>query len=326
MDILGIDIAKAKFDVHLCTAQQQRRANFPNAEAGFVQLKAWLDKHRPEQAAPLHACMEATGNWGLDLAAFLCGQKITVSIVNPRQIKAFGDSELARNKTDRLDAALIARFCRAHTPPPWTPPAPAMRDLREMVRRCEALKAARVQELNRRKSGFANALVAASIDHHIAYLDQQIQQITDAVRQLIASDPSQQAIRELLLSIIGVGEVTASVIMAELPNLVEFTPKGLAAFAGLSPQERSSGSSLAGSRSISRVGSPRLRSALYLAALSAKRHNPRLADFIQRMREAGKPPKVILIAVARRLLVYAHAVVRSGKPFSISHQAVDQSA
>jgi transposase len=195
-----------------------------------------------------------------------------------------------------------------------------------MVRRCEALKAARVQELNRRKSGFANAVVAASIDRHIDHLDQQIKEITDAVRQLIASDPAQQATRELLLSIVGVGEVTASVIMAELPNLAEFTPKGLAAFAGLSPQERSSGSSVAGARSISRIGSARLRSAMYLAALSAKRHNPRLADFIQRMRAAGKPPKVILIAVARRLLVYAHAVVRSGKPFSISHQAVDQSA
>ncbi len=111
MDIVGIDLSKAKFDAALLLGERTRHAAFSNTEAGFQQLLAWLAKHRPDPAAPSHACLEATGNWGLDLAAFLHGQGMQVSIVNPARIKAFGESELARNKTDKLDAALIARFC-----------------------------------------------------------------------------------------------------------------------------------------------------------------------------------------------------------------------
>lgn len=196
MDIVGIDISKAKFDAALLLGERIRHATFSNTEAGFGQLLIWLAKHRPDPAAPMHACMEATGNWGLELADFLhaqgedqqgsasgvaqgsqgvspengnggeAGERPTgglrVSIVNPARIKAYGDSELARNKTDKLDAGLIARFCRAHVPPVWAPAAKHLRELRELVRRCDALKSARVQELNRQKSGFASAAVARS--------------------------------------------------------------------------------------------------------------------------------------------------------------------
>lgn len=314
MDSLGLDIAKAKFDAHLMAGAQQRHASFANTQAGFEQLARWLDRNGPEAAGGLHACMEATGNWGLDLAAFLFAAGITVSIVNPRQIKAFGDSELSRNKTDRLDAALIARFCRAHVPPAWLPPATHLRELREMVRRCAALKANRTQEINRQKAGIVSTVVAASIARLIAHLDEQIDTITVAIRTLIATDPVQQTNFSLLRGITGIGEVTAALVLAELPNIAAFTPKGLAAFAGLSPQEHSSGMSRR-SRGISRIGNPALRSALYLCALSARRHNPRLVDFVQRMTTAGKPNKVILTAVARKLLVLAHAVIRTQKPF-----------
>ena len=183
----------------------------------------------------------------------------------------------------------------------------------------KALKAARTQEINRRKSGFVSAVVAASIAAHIAYLDEQIAAMSRAITALIEADTAQQKNRDLLLSIPGIGEVVSAVILAELPNIAEFTPKGLAAFAGLSPSEHSSGSAVRGRPQISRIGSARLRSALYLAALSAKRYNPRLADFVARMRAAGKPPKVTLIAIARRLLVYAHAVIRTQMPFTPGH-------
>ena len=119
----------------------------------------------------------------------------------------------------------------------------------------------------------------------------------------------------LLRSITGFGEVSATVLLAELPNIAEFTPKALAAFTGLSPQEHTSGSSVHKPGRISRIGNERLRSMLYMCALSARRHNKALADFVQRMTNAGKPPKVILIAVARKTLVYAHAVIRTQKPF-----------
>ncbi len=100
MDIVGIDISKAKFDAALLLGERVRHAVFSNTEAGFGQLLTWLAKHRSDPAAPMHACMEATGNWGLEFADFLHAQEVRVSIVNPARIKAYGDSELARNKTD----------------------------------------------------------------------------------------------------------------------------------------------------------------------------------------------------------------------------------
>lgn len=321
MDIVGIDISKAKFDAALLIGERVRHVAFSNTEAGFEQLLAWLARHRPDQAAHLHACMEATGNWGLDLAAFLHGRGVHVSVVNPARIKAYGDSELARNKTDRLDAALIARFCRAQVPPAWTPPATYLRELRELVRRCDALKATRVQELNRQKSGFASPAVATSIADHLDWLDTQIRAVMDAVRSLAAADAVLSKNLALLRGITGFGKISATILLAELPNIADFTPKGLAAFAGLSPSERSSGTSVRRPGKISRVGSERLRSTLYMCALSATRTNKALLGFVQRLKAAGKPPKVILVAVARKLLVYAHAVIRSQKPFTSTPDA-----
>lgn len=106
-------------------------------------------------------------------------------------------------------------------------------------------------------------------------------------------------------------------MLAEVPNIAEFTPKALAAFAGLSPQEHSSGSTIRRPGRISRMGSERLRRALYMCSLSSKRRNPALTGFVQRMVAAGKPPKVILLAIARKLLVFAHAIVRTQKPFAL---------
>ena len=329
MNIVGIDISKARFDAALLVGERVRHAAFSNTEAGFGQLLAWLARQSPDPAAPIHACMEATGNWGLDLAAFLHGQGVRISVVNPARIKAYGNSELARNKTDRLDAALIARFYRAQVPPAWVPPAPDLRQLRELVRRCDALKAARVQELNRQKSGFASAAVAASISAHVAWLDAQIEAIMDAVRGLVAADPVLSKNLALVRTITGFGEVSATILLAELPNveprgspdIADFTPKALAAFAGLSPSEHSSGSSVRRPGKISRVGNERLRSTLYMCALSAARTNKALLGFVQRLKHAGKPPKVILVAVARKLLIYAHAVVRTQTPFTSSPNA-----
>jgi transposase len=124
------------------------------------------------------------------LADCSCRGGDPVSVVNPARIKAFGESELARNKTDKLDAGLIARFCRAHVPPGWVPPLSHLRELRELVRRCDALKAARVQELNRQKSGFASPAVACSIATHLTWLDKEIEAVADQVRELIKADPA----------------------------------------------------------------------------------------------------------------------------------------
>lgn len=227
---------------------------------------------------------------------------------------------LARNKTDRLDAALIARFCRAQVPPAWVPPAPGLREFRELVRRCDALKAARVQELNRQKSGFASAAAAASISAHVAWLDARIEAVMDAVRGLAAADPVLSKNLALVRTITGFGEISATILLAELP-IADFTSKALAALAGLLPSGHSSGPSVRRPGKIGRVGNERLRSTPCMRALSAARTNKALPGFVQRLRQAGKPPKVILVAVARKLLIYAHAVVRTQMPFTSSPNA-----
>ena len=219
MDIVGIDISKATFDVALLLGKRVKHAVFSNTETGFGQLLLWLIKHRPDPAAPMHACMEATGNWGLELADFLHAREVRVSVVNPARIKAYSDSELARNKTDKLDAGLIGRFCRAHVPPVWLPAAAHLRELRELVRRCDALKSARVQELNRQKSGFASPAVARSIAAHIEWLNSQIEAVMDEARHIIAIDATLSKNLTLVRSITGFGEVSATILLAELPTL-----------------------------------------------------------------------------------------------------------
>jgi transposase len=138
-----------------------------------------------------------------------------------------------------------------------------------------------------------------------------------AVQAVVAADPVLSRNHALLLTIPGIGPVTAPTLLAELPNIAEFTPKELAAFARLSPQEHSSGTTVRRPGRISRMGSERLRRAPYMCALSSKRRNPALAAFVERMTAAGKAPKVILLAIARKLLVFAHAIVRTQKPFTL---------
>jgi len=314
--VLGIDIAKAKFDAVLLSGGKARHRTFDNDDSGFEGLIGWLGK---VEAGSLHACMEATGGYGDDLALFLHEQGHRVSIVNPARIKAFGQSEGVRTKTDKVDAGVIARFCRAHEPEPWTPPTPRMRELRALVRRCAALKEMRIKELQRRSHGSASALVRRSIEQSIRRLDDEIAAISTAVAELIDGDEHLCRSRKLLLSIPGIGPQSAAILLAEIPDFKAFGHnKQISAFAGLSPQEHTSGSSVRGKTRVSKAGNPRLRAALYMCALSARRANPTLKAFGDRLKDAGKPPKVVLVAVARKLLVIACGVIKSQRPFQLA--------
>jgi transposase len=309
---LGIDIAKRKFDVALLIGESKRHKVFDNDEGGFAALMDWLG----EQAGSLHACMEATGGLGDDLALFLHERGVTVSIVNPLRIKAFGQSELVRTKTDKVDAGVIARFCRSQPPAPWQPPSPCMRDLRALVRRCAALKEMRAQELQRRAQGCSSAMAKASIERSITWLDGEIKAISQAVAQLIRDDEHLRKSHALLTSIPGLAEQSAAVLLAEIPDFRAFGHnKQIVAFVGLNPMDHQSGSSVRGKTRVSKVGNARLRAILYMCSLSARHHNPILKDFANRLKEAGKPPKVVLVAVARKLLVIAYGVMKTGQPF-----------
>lgn len=309
---LGIDIAKLKFDAMLLTADGKRHKVFDNTENGFLGLVDWLGA----DAAGVHACMEATGRYGDDLAMFLHARGMTVSITNPLQIKAFGQSELVRTKTDKVDAGVIARFCRSQSPAPWQPPSARVRELRALVRRCAALKEMRVQEAQRQAQGTPCAHVKASLERMLACLDGEIKTVSDAIAALIRQDEAIHADHALLVSIPGLAASSAAILLAEIPDFRAFSHnKQITAFVGLDPKDHQSGSSINRRAHISRVGNARVRAVLYMCALSARRHNPILKAFADRLKENGKAPKAILVAVARKLLVIAYGVLKTRKPF-----------
>jgi transposase len=266
------------------------------------------------------SCMEATGSYWEGLALHLHGLGHRVSVINPARIKAFAESELLRTKTDAVDAALIARFCKRQEPEPWMPPPPEIRVLQALVRHYEHLKTTRAQQSVYAQSSEAPPIVARSTQQVIAALDAQISQVEREIRKHFDDHPDLKRKRDLLTSIPGIGETTAGSLLAEIPHLDRFeSAKAVSAYAGLSPRDRRSGSSIHGRPRMCKTGNSRIRKALYMPAIVACRFNPALRPFVERLVAAGKHKRLIIGAVMRKLLVLAYAILRSGTRFEANH-------
>lgn len=312
--ILGIDVAKAKVDVALRLPNGKFRSNkvFDNTPTGFEALTVWLAR---QGVTDLHVCMEATGTYWEAIAEWLADAGHTVSVVNPAQIKAFGKAMLARTKTDPVDARLIAAFCRAQTPAPWTAPSPELRQLRALVARREALVNMHTQELNR--LGVAREALQPAIQAHLDYLDQARQEVETLIRQRIDDDPTLRRQSQLLESIPGLGPKTIPRLLAFYGGPLRFeTAKAAAAFAGLDPRQHESGSSVHGKSRLSKIGHASLRKALYMPAMVTVTRTAWGRTFRDRLAAAGKPPRVILGAMMRKLVQVAYGVLKSGQVFN----------
>lgn len=311
---LGIDVSKDSLDVCLLSGPSVQMGQFDNTASGFQRLARWLRKQAA--AEELHACLEATGQYGDGVAEYLYQQGWRVSVVNPARIKAYGASRLVRNKTDQLDARLIAEYCARENPPAWTPPSPEFKQLREMTRHLAALKDMRTQESNRLGSGGSHPLVQQAISEHLTFLQQQIKALESQIKAHINRYPELKRRKQLLMSIPGIGEITAIKILAEIRSLEEFdNARQVAAYAGLSPRQHRSGSSVRGQTRLSKAGNIHLRTALYFPAIVACRHNPLLRVFAERLRARSKGKMVVVGAVMRKLLCLAYGVLKSGIPF-----------
>jgi transposase len=310
MDILGIDVGKEYIDCELLGEKRATR-RVHNTVRGFEQLVAWLGNRKVRK---VHACMEATGGWSEELAYYLQERGHDVSIVNPVQIRAFGQSELSRTKTDRADAGLIARFCLAMKPTVWEPPTPAERRLRQLVRRRRSLVEMRTQELNRLEApGTEN--VEKSIRKLIATLDEEIVELGSAIKKTIDDDDDLKGKRDLIESIDGIGPTTSATILAEAPHIDKFeSAKALTAFAGVCPQLRQSGRSVSSSRT-TKIGNREIRKVLYMAAMAALRSNAVIKAFADRLQERGKTKMEIIVATMRKLLVLVFGVLKTKQPF-----------
>jgi transposase len=274
---LGIDVSKDKLDCALCVDGKCKSKVVTNNPQGFTDLLNWL--HKWHVGSP-HVCMEATGVYWEACAEFLTAHDLQVSVVNPAQIKAFGGSRLVRTKTDAVDARLIAEFCQRMTPETWQPPSPAEQALRALVQRLDALQRMHTQESNR--LGVARDTVRKGIADHLAWLDKEIAALTKQIRDHIDGDP----------------------------DLKRKT------FAGLNPRQHQSGSSVNGKPRMSKVGHALLRKALYMPALVTLYKTAWGKVFRSRLAAAGKPPKLIIGAMMRKLLHVAFGVLKSGQPFN----------
>jgi transposase len=310
---LGMDVAKAKLDCALRLPDGKFKSKvIENNPQGFKALIEWLEKHG---ATTLPVCLEATGIYWEAVAEVLAAHGMTVSVVNPAQIKAFGASRMVRTKTDKVDARLIAEFCVERSPEPWQAPSQSEQALRAMVLRLEALQTMRTQESNRLE--VAREAVKPGIAEHIEWLDKQIDALAKTIRDHINDDPGLKDKRALLDSIPGVGERTIATLLAFYANVERFgNARQAVAFAGLDPRQHESGSSVKGKPRLSKVGHAFLRKALYMPAMVTLYKTAWGKRFRERLAASGKPPKLIIGAMMRKLVHVVFGVLKSGKMFN----------
>lgn len=324
INVVGIDVSKRKLDIALLINNKTKSKVFNNTHAGHRELMQWLLERGTDQEHT-HICLEATGPYSETVAIALVESGWKVSVVNPARIKGFAQGELARNKTDRADASLLARFCVAMRPSLWIPPSIEWRELRGWVDRLQALKDMHQQESNRMEAHLATGQTALieSVQTHLDWLTQQITSLERTIDDHINRHPELKHDADLLRSIPGLGNTTVAKVLAYAGDVRRFTnAKALAAFIGVTPRQRLSGSSVKGRTMMSRTGHAALRKALYMPGLVARRHNPVLKVFGDRLKGAGLAPKAIVGAVMRKLAHLIYGVIKSGQPFDVSFSAL----
>lgn len=315
--VIGIDVSKHTLDIALLQDDQTKYLKVENNLPGFKILDEWLEKNGCRK---MHACMEATGQYGFAAAEHLYAHGYQVSVVNPARIKAYGASRLKRNKTDKADAFLIAEFCHREKPALWSPPRPAFKALKALVHQMEALKAIKQQERNRQEFGRDEPLVDAVLHEHIEFLKGKILSLRQAIRLLIRQDAQLKHHYDLLVSIPGIGEITAAKLLAEIRDFREFSnARQLTAYAGLNPRLFQSGISVHRKSRLSKTGNATLRKALYMPAIVAKRCNPVIRDFCERLSDRGLCKMAVVGAAMRKLLVLAYGVIKTDMPFDPNH-------
>ena len=311
---LGLDVAKAKVDCALLFNGKVKSKVVSNNQQGFETLRQWLVKNG---VVRLHACCEATGTYSEAIALFLHDQGHVMSVVNPAKIAAYAQVQLSRAKTDRLDARLIARYCEREQPAAWTPAPAEERLLLALLRDLQDLLAIQQAESNR--LGVAHPQVRERIESHLEFLDRQIEQIRKRIEQHIDHNDQLRDRRDLLDSVPGLGKHTIPWLLAFLGDGQRFGgSKRAVAFAGLSPKPHESGTTVRGKGHIAKSGHADLRKALYMPAVVAYSRCSAFAEFVRRLKNAGKPPKVIIVALMRKLVAIAQAILKSGKPFDPS--------
>ncbi len=317
MQYLGIDVSKDKFDVALMldesTTGKFKQKNFSNDVDGFCRLIKWLESRASE---PVHVGMEATNTYWESLAEFMSDKGFAVSVINPSLVKNEAKSWGVRNKTDRADALVIAKYCAAKKPQAWAAPSVEVRELRDLVRHLASLQEERQRHRNRLET-VSSDVVRASLEQLIVFLDEKISELENGISDHIDRHPGIRSDAELLASIPGLGHKTIAVILSELPDVANLqSAKSAVAYAGLSPKIAQSGK-YKGATKLCKFGNAQLRRSLYFPAVVAIRYNPLIRQFYDRLRRNGKCKMSAIGACMRKLLTIAYGVLRTGTPFRV---------
>jgi transposase len=296
---IGIDVSKARLDV----AVDQILANFDNDEAGHLRLI----KHLPPPGTCL-IVLEATGGYENCVVSCLLEANHLVCVVNPRQVRDFAKALGILAKSDAIDARVLARFAELVRPRVIDKSHEKQGELDQLVTRRRQVLASRTAEKNR-LAMTSSKFVLKSIRKLIEHLNQEINELDAEIAKLVQSNDDWRKKADILRSAPGVGEVTTNTLIAELPELGNLNRQKIAALVGVVPFNRDSGT-MRGKRSIW-GGRQSVRCVLYMAAMSARTHNPSIAAFAARLKAQGKKPKVVLVACMRKLLILLNNMIRN---------------
>ena len=314
---LGIDVGKADLFCHILTPNHKISNQFDNTSTGIKKLVTWLKSTgNPDQ---ISACLEQTGHYGKAVAKALyalglCG----LYLVNPRKIKAYGEQQLRRNKSDTADARLIAEFLKSaqETLMKWEPQSIDNEQITELSRYAESITKDNAK-IKTKCEAVSNPAILRSLKRRIKAQEKEIDDIRQRINKIINSKEELKTKKKLLISIPGIGETTCHIILAEIPDVNVFgNARQLAAWAGLTPQHYESGTSGRSSTPITKIGSAILRRGLFMPAMNARIFNPLLKTFADRLKENGKKPKQIIIAVMRKLLHQIYGILKSGEAYN----------
>ena len=301
---VGIDVAKAQVDVAIRPADDRWRVS--HDEAGIRQLVARL-----KTLEPVMVLLEASGGLELPLVAALAAEAVPVVVVNPRQVRDFAKATGKLAKTDALDAQVLAHFAEVVRPPVRPLRDAEAQSLNSLVARRHQVVTMLVSEKNRLST--AARSLRSRIQAHVAWLEQELDDLDEELRQTLHQSPVWREKENLLRTVPGVGEQLSLTLLAYLPELGTLDRRQIAALVGVAPFNRDSGT-LRGKRTVW-GGRARVRGALYMGALTASRHNPVIRVFYRRLLAAGKPKKLALTACMRKLLIILNSMLRHGLPW-----------
>lgn len=308
--IIGLDISKDKIDCHIETSNNQSHIIISNDPQGYQTLLAHL---QPTDYPNTHVCCEATNTYWQGIAHYLHSHTITISVVNPASIKAYGKLKLKRIKTDKQDAKLIADYCRQYSPSAWQPSSPKQTALKSLYRRICQLTQMLVADKTRLQT--ADDYAKPSIKRVIDMLSQEIEDCRDKIQSIIEQDATLRHQQRILQSIPGIGKQTAQVLLAVTGDLHKYpTAKHLISWLGLSPIMRQSGKSQCTAR-MSKMGDKSLRKALYMPARAACLNSKLWRGWFDYQVRRGKAPKQIYVMMMCKLVRYAYVCLKNNQPF-----------